>query len=334
MRWCAVVAAVFSQLFSAVMAQEPETEAPPISAEVAADLKALSDREFQVRESAGRRLISLRKEAVVPLAHLARTGTAEASVRAFDLLRQLYREGDDEMVEAVESAYESLLQSDNPVVAARAEARIEASVSVRHRRAMNAVKKLGGKIKFRKEVDLDQQDDDDSQRSIMFVKLDKSWVGGEEGLKHLKRLEDFRVRTEVRGAYLLVIKGCKISEEALKNLETSIPGLLIQQRGESCLGVSPYVSFGGDDGLRIGEVKPDSAADRAGLRSGDLLMKFNGHNLQPVTVLRGDREETKGSFEVLVEKIADTKPGDKVPVVYQRNGTIDTLIVEMRDWDD
>ena len=320
MRWYAIVAAMISPLISVVAAQEPTpTEAVAVPAEIAADLNALSAPEFAEREAASRRLLSRKSEVIAPLTELARTGTAEASVRAFDLLRQLYREGDDSVIESVESAYESLQKSENPIVASRAEARVEASVAVRHRRAVSAFLKLGGILRFRKPTELEQPVPDEATRPIEYAMLTPSWQGGDEGLKYLRRIEDFRVRGEFRGAHLFVIKGSKVSPDSLKELELSLPGLLIQRRGPSCLGVSPYTGFGNEEGLPISEVKPGSAADRAGLRPGDLIIKFNGHVVN--------------DFETLVDRISETQPGDKVPVVFERNQSLDTVTVELRGWE-
>ena len=56
---------------------------------LAADLKAVEHAEFRVREAAVQRLAARGGSVVAPLAALAQTGSAEASVRAFELLRQL-----------------------------------------------------------------------------------------------------------------------------------------------------------------------------------------------------------------------------------------------------
>jgi PDZ domain-containing protein len=319
MRWCAIIVAVFSQVFSGSFAQEPvDAESPQILAEIANDLKALSAPEFQIREAAGQRLIARKLDAVNPLIQLAQTGTGEASVRAFDLLRQLYRDGDDAMVEAVETAFEMLQKSENPIVASRAEARIEAGAPIRHRRAIEAFERLGGVISYRKLDSFEHREDDESTRLIESAMIDKNWTGGDAGLKYLRRIEDFRIQSQVRGAGLFVIKGCKVSPEAVKELEAALPSLMVQHRGPSCLGVSPYTSFGNDGGLTIGTVKEESAAEIAGLRPGDVLLKFNGKAVD--------------SFDYLVEKISETQPGDKVPVVYQRNGVQETVIVELLPW--
>lgn len=61
------------------------------------------------------------------------------------------------------------------------------------------------------------------------------------------------------------------------------------------------------DGARINEVSAKSPAEAAGLKAGDRITKVGG-------------TEVKTSEE-LIEQIGKSKPGDKVEVVYQRDGT-------------
>ncbi|MBI3084185.1 MAG: PDZ domain-containing protein, partial [candidate division NC10 bacterium] len=74
-------------------------------------------------------------------------------------------------------------------------------------------------------------------------------------------------------------------------------------------GYGPYFGmipeFGGsDEGVRLGGVRTGSPAEKAGLRSGDLILRFDGKvvkNLEDfVFVLRGKRA------------------GDRVEVIYRR----------------
>ena len=75
--------------------------------------------------------------------------------------------------------------------------------------------------------------------------------------------------------------------------------------GAAFLGVS--VSGGGDsDGARLSSVLPGTAAARAGLASGDVIVRLGD---QPI-----------GSFGDLRRVIADKRPGDVVRVLYVRDG--------------
>jgi membrane-associated protease RseP (regulator of RpoE activity) len=62
----------------------------------------------------------------------------------------------------------------------------------------------------------------------------------------------------------------------------------------------------GADGLRLAGVQPGSAAARAGVREGDVIIRFGGAAVN--------------SFDELRRAIATRRPGDHVDVVYLRNG--------------
>jgi hypothetical protein len=63
---------------------------------------------------------------------------------------------------------------------------------------------------------------------------------------------------------------------------------------------------GSGDGLRLADVMPGSAADRAGVREGDVIVRFAG---EPVT-----------GFEDIRRLIDRKRPGETVDVVFLRNG--------------
>ena len=310
---------------SPVSGQDPKPEsAEQLPAEIAQDLRDLSSPEFKKREAAGQRLVERKGAAVKPLAALAETGPAEASIRAFTLLRQLYRDSDPETNEAVEEVFESLARNENPTIASRADAAIEAGAPIRHAKAISAFRKLGGIIRFRAAEEDDNDNpkdgsDEEALRAIEYALVDKSWKGGDEGLKYLRRIDDFRMQAEIRGPSLFIIKGSGVSEEAQRDLQIALPALSIQPRGPACLGVTPSQQAAGPRGLPIEIVKRGTAADRAGLRRDDSLISFNGQEIP--------------DFNRLVELIGETEPGQKVPVVYERNGVIKTVTVELRGWE-
>jgi hypothetical protein len=76
-------------------------------------------------------------------------------------------------------------------------------------------------------------------------------------------------------------------------------------RGVAFLGVSP-ARAGLSDGVRLGTVVPDSAAARAGMREGDIIVRLG--------------EVPVRSFEELRAALRIRRPGDPVQVVYLREG--------------
>lgn len=317
----AVFIGVLASICSAQDAPVPKALSPKFSAEVEAEIHDLSATDFKTREAAGQRLVARKMDAVEPLLYLTEHGSPEASVRAFDLLRQLYRSGDDDINERIEVALQELTHSDNPTVASRAEAAVEAGTPIRHLKAIAAFQKLGGRIRFLSEANTGNGGETiEGLRRIERAIIDKKWTGGDEGLKYLRRIEDFRIQAEIPGgAPLFVLKGCQVSEEAVKDLEASLPNLSVQNRGPACFGVSSQSQFGGQLELLVTTVQPGSAADRAGLKAGDTLIKF--------------ADQLVPDFKTLVDRIGEFEPGDKVPVLYERDGIRNTTIVELRPWD-
>ena len=68
-------------------------------------------------------------------------------------------------------------------------------------------------------------------------------------------------------------------------------------------------------GAIIGSVSPDSAADRAGLKRGDVIQSFNGQPVNDINSLRN--------------RVADAQPGANASVVIVRDGAEKTLPVKL-----
>jgi serine protease Do len=71
-----------------------------------------------------------------------------------------------------------------------------------------------------------------------------------------------------------------------------------------------------DHGALVGEVEPNGPADKAGLKDGDVILKFNGDQISDSRQLQLD--------------VAQAKPGSKVPVQIMRNGDEKTLDVTIK----
>jgi serine protease Do len=70
-------------------------------------------------------------------------------------------------------------------------------------------------------------------------------------------------------------------------------------------------------GALVSEVVPDGPAAKAGLKSGDVILEFNGHKITDSRHLRLE--------------VAETAPGDRVPVEVLRNGSTKTLDVKVKE---
>ncbi len=76
-------------------------------------------------------------------------------------------------------------------------------------------------------------------------------------------------------------------------------------KNQAFLGVKPQRSA---EGLLITEVNKNESADKAGIQAGDTLLTLDGEKMDSVTAL--------------VNAVRARRPGDKVVLVYSRNGTI------------
>jgi S1-C subfamily serine protease len=72
-------------------------------------------------------------------------------------------------------------------------------------------------------------------------------------------------------------------------------------------------------GAIIGNVTPDSAADRAGLKRGDVILSFNGQQVNDINSLRNH--------------VAEATPGSTASVVVNRDGSEKTVSVKLDEAD-
>ncbi|MEM7456850.1 MAG: trypsin-like peptidase domain-containing protein, partial [Planctomycetota bacterium] len=75
------------------------------------------------------------------------------------------------------------------------------------------------------------------------------------------------------------------------------------------LGVRPNLTIDGR-GLLLSEITPDTAASRAGLRNGDVMLSFAGAAMNSVTDLH--------------REVKLKSPGDTVDIQFRRNGVVTT----------
>jgi S1-C subfamily serine protease len=82
------------------------------------------------------------------------------------------------------------------------------------------------------------------------------------------------------------------------------------------LGIVPDFTYNGQ-GVRLGGTSPDSPVERAGLRTGDVVIQAGN---TPIAVL-------KDLSDVLKTK----QPGDRLPLRFLRNGKEMKTVVELKE---
>jgi S1-C subfamily serine protease len=104
-------------------------------------------------------------------------------------------------------------------------------------------------------------------------------------------------------------------------------GARIYASGRARLGVMVKVQAdSGNDkfGATISDVVPDSPADKAGIKDGDIITRFNGTSLASA---KSDDDDESGPGAKLVELARKLEPGDTVKLDYRRDGASHTATV-------
>jgi serine protease Do len=86
--------------------------------------------------------------------------------------------------------------------------------------------------------------------------------------------------------------------------EKLVKGLAFNSRARGFLGITPYRGDEPADGAKIREVVDGSAAEKAGIKDGDVIVRFDG-------------EEVK-QFDDVRRMIREKKPGDAVEIIVRR----------------
>ena len=160
-------------------------------------------------------------------------------------------------------------------------------------------------------------------KSISFVDatIDESSI---EPLKELKRIDSLEFRyVDLKDEYAdllaqlpirasLELMGTGISKEAAESMQESLPGLQIIHRQGGFLGVECARTNGV---CQITRVLPGSAANKAGLLPGDIIIHVGKSEIRV--------------FEDLQKEINRHIPGDQIEVKLRRGGRIETLQLEL-----
>lgn len=281
-------------------------------ADLSAAIRNLDAVDFAVREQAFEDLSKAGPAAIESLARTAREGSAEAAARSLELLNRLYAVNRDDSFDATEVVLFELMKSERTATRDRAARILELGADHRVQRAVAELTKMGGLVKASDPTGIFAAAANRNPRNLTpnNIFITRRWTGGDEGLKQLVRLYHLpRLR-------IYRTKQAPVTEDALDVIASEMGNVdEIQVRGEGYLGISAQQPA---PGCLVSSVAEDSAAAKAGLREGDTILQFDGHDIK--------------SFQELIELLNDKLPGDKVPVLYLRNREEKTVEVELTDW--
>lgn len=268
-----------------------------------------SDR-YALRQEASRKLLEAGRAAIAPLLKAAQSSNLEVAARAVAILEAHYTARTAEVVDDVEAALEVVAGLKSPLVSARAQAVLEANADFREERAMAALQRLGAVFKDAAELRGRLQFQPADEPRAFVLQIGPEWKGGDDGLKYVRRLK------RVEAVYK--IRGHGISDAAWQALLGDMPELKVQERGDAFLGIAGSDDFTGGEGCHIGQVTPGAAADKAGVKVGDVIVAFDGQKV--------------ANFDGLIELIKQHSAGDKVPVEILRGGERLRLEVVLGKW--
>ncbi|MDQ3329733.1 MAG: PDZ domain-containing protein [Planctomycetota bacterium] len=288
---------------------ESKKPLPPVALLV----ERLSSPKFAERVQASRDLVRTGGPAVEALVEAARSDRPEASLRAVAALEDLWLKSldadDSETTAAVFNALNDLSESDDLALQSRIEATLAAHESRVSKYSLDEIARLGGSVRYENGINI-INDDGTMRPQVSLVLLDKKWDGGEDGLRHVRR---------VRPQVLYIIGNVQLPEGAAERF-TAASNIKVERRGTAYLGIrnSSLVPLQGIGGVHVEVVEPETPAAKGGILPGDVITEFAGGEVR--------------AFPELVEQIQKTEPGQTVKAKVIRQAERIDLDITMEAW--
>lgn len=268
--------------------------------------------QFARREAAARHLGAAGVAAIAPLDRAIRGGDLEISSRGIDVLGQMLEGGDPPTAAAAESTLEELARVEGAAFARLASSAVAFHRLGRSTAARERLESLGAAIRERPAV----------EGRGLEVEIAAGWRGAPADLvlvAHLDRLaavsihgvpvdgEVIEALGRLHGIQRIDLFGTGAGEPEAAALVERLPDARIDVRRGGRLGVRSAALAGP---CEIRTVEPGSAADQAGLRSGDVILTVDGVEV--------------ASFDELTQRLGECSPGEVLRLtVARRDGTAD-----------
>ena len=272
----------------------------------------LGAKEFARREAAARSLVAAGATATEAVEGAIRGGDLEVATRGLEVLQQMLDAADDASGTAAEQSLARLAAGGDESVRRLATAALEFHRLGRSATARERLAALGAAFRERPAV----------EGRGLEVEFGPGWRGGPSDIHLVADLQglaavslhgvsvdddSLAVLGGLRGVQRIDLFGTGVGPAEARLLAERLPDTRIDVRRGGRLGVSS-TAFGGRCEIRT--VEPGSAADQAGLRSGDVVLSIDGAEV--------------ASFDELTTRLGDSAPGDVVRlIVARRGGTAD-----------
>jgi hypothetical protein len=299
----------------------PAAAEGPTAQQQAADLVAhLEHDDYFVREAATRELIALGEPAVPALAEAADALSLEGTCRAVLALREIAAGDQRAASAAAVAALEHL--SDSAITAASSRARL----ALAH---FAAVKADAALAELERNGALLTTTDATFGTAEPRLYFGPDWAGGDAGLEPLRWLRNpatFSFRnarvsdaalehlSALRHAERIELYATDLSLDAARALREALPETTIDWRAGGFLGIQ-----GGEHerGCLVQYVQAGSAAERAGLQPGDVIVAFDGQPLASFEDLTAEISQHRGGAQVRLDVLREGEP-------LQLDATLDT----------
>ena len=309
-----LTAAMLLGLLSTVSAQaQSPTSTDSVSADTAALLERLSDPGFGLRQRALQELLQQARTTTglqTLGAALENNANPEAARRIIEVLELAWRDADfrepqaQQISEILERAAVSrhwyLAEAARDILDRLWQRRVELAIAELNRLKVPMEPRDPTLLWKTSERSSSMFGADPTSDQHLKIYIDETWPTDPRAFQLLQRLQGLAVWSRIGGGLVSIYKidGNPLSVEQTALLKGIFGDLRIQERGRVCLGVLQDGLVEGGVGVPIGRVEKDSSADRAGLRSGDLIQALNGQELR--------------DFDDLVKLLRQFKVGDTI----------------------
>lgn len=307
---------------AAVKADEPPVPGSPEPSAISRVIAELASSDYARREAASRDLARGGSAVIPPLAAaIEQADDLEVRSRGIEILQELLVSDDEQAASQAERVLEQLSAHDDIAASRMALATLEFHNVALAEESQMRLETLGAVIETTMIAD---------GRVGLHVTLNEQWTGTPEDLRLVARLPDVlqlsihgvrldeesvRHLSRLRRVDQLALFNTNLSDEAAARLTAALPGTKVDLRKGGKLGVGgqPLVVP-----CVITQVQPGSAADKAGIRVGDVIRSFDGQRVE--------------NFEDLTNKIGARGPGDQVDIGVERGGTVFDTRLALDGW--